>query len=222
MSETAEQKERSRDFDRLLTFVDAIVAIAVTLLVLPLADAVGQLDKDDGSVSRLLRDNHELIGAFFLSFVVITNLWLTQHRVLRHVIASNQRLTSLLMIWTLTIVFLPFPTALVAGPEDAGGQAVTKVLYVGTMAVSSLVLGLVCVVVTRVPGLRDSEQSPDSLRAFGTGAAFLAALGVMLLVPAASYWPLLLLVVSDRVVDLVRPRSHLGRKPQQLDEPGVR
>ena len=28
-------KERERDFERLLTFVDAIVAIAITLLVLP-------------------------------------------------------------------------------------------------------------------------------------------------------------------------------------------
>jgi uncharacterized membrane protein len=206
MSQTAREQERSRDFDRLLTFVDAIVAIAVTLLVLPLVDVVGQLTTDP-SVNDLLGNNRDLIGAFFLSFVVIANLWLTQHRVLRDVIVANQTVTQLLLLWTLTIVFLPFPTALVAAHENAGGQAMTKVLYVGTMAISALVLGLVCVVISRNPDLRDSEEAPDPLHAFSACGAFVVGLAVMLLIPATSYWPLLLLVVSDRAVDLVRARA---------------
>jgi uncharacterized membrane protein len=204
-NETSQERERARDFDRLLTFVDAIVAIAVTLLVLPLVDVVGRLHGEyDDSVGALLRGQHALIGAFFLSFVVIANLWLTQHRMLRHVVATNELLTRLLVAWTLTIVFLPFPTALVAGPGSSGGQAVTKLLYVGTMAVSSILLGLIDLVVTRHPALRDSEEAPDALRAFATAGAFLVALGAMLLIPPTSYWPLLLLLVSDRMVDLYR------------------
>jgi uncharacterized membrane protein len=35
---TERTAERDRNFDRLLTFVDAIVAIAITLLVLPLVE----------------------------------------------------------------------------------------------------------------------------------------------------------------------------------------
>ena len=207
MSETTAEQGRARDFERFLTFIDAVVAIAVTLLVLPLVDVVSQL-KTGGSVRGLLGEDKALIGAFFLSFVVIANLWLTQHRMLRHVIAANVPLTRLLMLWTLTIVFLPFPTALVAGPDGAGGQPVTQLLYVGTMAVSSFVLGLVCVVLARNPSLRESDETPDALRAFATAAAFVAALAAMLLVPPVSYWPLLLLLVSDRAVDLVR---HLGQ-----------
>jgi uncharacterized membrane protein len=210
MSEMAAEQARARDFERFLTFVDAIVAIAVTLLVLPLVDVVGEL-KNNGSVTDLLDDNRAVVGAFLLSFVVIANLWLNQHRMLRHVIAANELLTRLLMLWTLTIVFLPFPTALVAGPRGAGGQAVTQLLYVGTMTLSSFLLGLVCVVLSRHPELRESQESPDALQAFATAAAFAIALAVMLLVPPISYWPLLLLLVSDRVVDLVRRRS---RQPQ--------
>jgi uncharacterized membrane protein len=205
MSQTAREQERSRDFDRLLTFVDAIVAIAVTLLVLPLVDIVGDLNKDP-SVSDLLQDHRDVIGAFFLSFIVISNLWLTQHRVLRHVVATNEHVTSLLLLWTVTIVFLPFPTALVAAPQNAGEQAITKVLYIGTMSLSALVMGTICLVVSRNPGLRDSDESPDPLHAFAAFGAFLLALAVMLLVPATDYFPLLLLVVSDRAVDLVRSR----------------
>jgi uncharacterized membrane protein len=212
MSETTAERDRARDFNRFLTFIDAIVAIAITLLVLPLVDLVGILDKNP-SVGALLRHNGTVIGAFFLSFVVISDLWLTQHRMLRHVIAANGRLTRLLMMWTLTIVFLPFPTALVAGRDGSSDQPVTKLLYVGTMAVSSLVLSLICVVISRDASLRDSEQAPDALRGFGTVLTFVLALAVMLLLPATSYWPLLLLLISDRVVDLVRSRA--GRSVDQ-------
>jgi uncharacterized membrane protein len=204
MSETASEQERTRDFERFLTFVDAIVAIAVTLLVLPLVDVVNELQRNHESVSELLRKNDALIGAFFLSFVVIANLWLNQHRVLRQVIASSELLTRLLTAWSATIVFLPFPTALVAGPGSAGQAALTKLLYVGSMAVSSVLLALVCVVVSRNRSLRDSDDSPDPVQAFGVALTFLLALAVMLLVPATSYWPLLLLLISDRLADAVR------------------
>src|SRR5262249_42087927 len=118
----------------------------------------------------------------------------------KNVIATNDAMTRLLVLWALTIVVLPFPTALVAGPDNAGDQAITKILYVGTMALGSFVLGLVCLVVARHADLRDSADVPDAVRAFGPTATFVLALGLMLLVPGASYWPLLLLLVSDRVI----------------------
>jgi hypothetical protein len=107
---------------------------------------------------------------------------------------------------------LPFPTALVAGPHDAGDEATTKVLYVGTMAVGALLLGLIAVVISRHRELRDSSETPDSVHAFGTCAAFVLALVVMLAVPATSYWPLLLLMVSDRLISLVTSRSNVVRR----------
>lgn len=60
---------RERDFERFLTFVDAVVAIAMTLLVLPLADIANQLG--NGSVDMLLEDHQAQIYGFVLSFFVI-------------------------------------------------------------------------------------------------------------------------------------------------------
>ncbi len=70
------------------------------------------------------------------------------------------------------------------------------------MAVGSLVLGLICLVVVRRPELRDSAEIPHVAGAFGTATTFLLSLAVMLVFPASSYWPLLLLLVSDRLVKL--------------------
>ena len=197
-------RNRERDFERFLTFVDAIVAIAITLLVLPLVDLAGQLP-DGSSVAHLVRANSGQIWAFFLSFAVIANLWLTQHRVLTHVVTASDWLTGMMLLWTVTIVVLPFPTALVAG-HDASNQATTKILYVGTIAASSLVLGLICLDLARHDWIRDSDDRPDEVRAFATFVAFAVILALMLAAPRLSYWPLLLLVLPDRVVAFWRHR----------------
>jgi uncharacterized membrane protein len=200
--------ERERDFDRFLTFVDAIVAIAITLLVLPLVDVAGTFHGD--SVTHLLSESRDQIWAFFLSFFVIANLWLTQHRLLRHVVYTDAVLIRLMLLWSLTIVVLPFPTALVAG--STGHQAVTKLLYIGTMAVSALILALVCLVIRSHPEIRDSAESPDVLHAFSVFAVFVVALALMLWFPGLGYWPLVLLMLPYRVIRLWRRR--VGAHPE--------
>lgn len=147
---------RSRDLERLLTFVDAVVAIAITLLVLPLVD-IAQGISLRGSVNALLRDHSVQLLAFSLSFAVIASFWLAQHRALRTVAVQDRGVTLLLLAWTATVVFLPFPTALVA---TADSQPTTKLLYIGTMVIASAVLALLSTHVARTPSLRDSSEGP--------------------------------------------------------------
>ena len=122
------ERARERDFERLLTFVDAVVAIAITLLVLPLVDLAGELG-DGGSVADLIGDHLAELGSAVLSFVVIARLWLAQHETVRDVVAQDRRVTQLMLLWLLLIVFLPVPTALLA---DGGSQALTKVCLLYT------------------------------------------------------------------------------------------
>ena len=58
--------ERARDLERSLTFVDAAVAIALTLLVLPLVALTVDLREDD-SVANLLRNHGWQLSAFGLT-----------------------------------------------------------------------------------------------------------------------------------------------------------
>lgn len=191
--------ERERDFDRLLTFVDAIVAIAITLLVLPLVDVAG--DVGDGAVADLLTEHAPEMYGFLLSFLVIAKLWLTHHAIVSGVVRQDPWLVQLTLGWALTIVFLPFATALVAEAPD---EATTKVLYMGSMAVSSGVLGATAWVIARRPGLSDTERLPDPMIAAANVVAFLIALTISLAVPATSYWPLLLLLLADPAVRRLR------------------
>jgi uncharacterized membrane protein len=191
--------ERHRDLDRLLTFVDAVVAIAITLLVLPLAE-VGQ-ELGDGGAAELLEAHRDDLLGFVLSFVVIARLWLAQHQTVRTLERQSPPVVWLLLAWTFTIVFLPFPTSLVAASDH---DPVAKILYVGTMAVSSLLLGLIAVAIRRDDGLRDTEEKPPLAPAIGVTSGFLVALAVMLAFPDTGYYPLLLLLLVDPVVRVVR------------------
>ena len=108
--------ERERDLERFLTFVDAIVAIAITLLVLPLVEVGAEVG--DGSVADLVAAHGIDLLGFLLSFTVIARLWLAQHHIVRSLVRQSRPVVLLLLAWTLTIVFLPFPTALVVGTSD--------------------------------------------------------------------------------------------------------
>jgi uncharacterized membrane protein len=195
-----ERAERSRDLERFLTFVDAVVAIAITLLVLPLVDVAGEV-RESGSVARLLEDHQSQIWAFLLSFVVIADLWSTQHRVVSTVVRNDTVLTRLMVWWLLTIVFLPFPTALVA---QAGHEAATKVLYIGTMTLSSLATALISQRISGLRRIRDSDQGPDPRPAWIAVLLFAVALALSLAVPAIAYYPLLLLLLPSLAGHLLR------------------
>ena len=196
--------ERERDLDRLLTFVDAVVAIAITLLVLPLVDIAREVRTDD--TADLLREHRDDLVGFLLSFVVIARLWMAQHAILGPVVRQNAAMIWLLLAWTLTIVFLPFPTALVTATQN---DSLAKVLYIGTMAVSSALLALIARAVRRDQTIRDTDAGPDAAQAAGTAIAFLLALGISLPFPAIGYWPLLILFLVDPAVRLLRANGVL-------------
>jgi uncharacterized membrane protein len=145
-----------RGLDRLMLFTDAIVAIAITLLILPLVDAVPTGGGHRQTVADFLADHGDLVEAFVLSFVVIARLWRVHHALFQHVRAYDNALMTTNLAWSFTIVVLPFPTAIIAdGPRDRLGTAI----YIGTMALSSIALSVMCVMVRRNP-MMNSVESP--------------------------------------------------------------
>ncbi|GAA4359430.1 TMEM175 family protein [Angustibacter luteus] len=203
---TEHETVRERDLDRLLTFVDAVVAIAITLLVLPLVELTSDVTEDD-SVRELLHTHSDQLWSFVLSFVVIAQLWSSQHHAVRRMLRADPLVSRLLVVWMFTIVFLPFPTALVA---TAGQQATTKVLYVGTITVSTLCLALVAVVLGRRPDVTDGVADHDPRPATISAALLLLALGLMLAFPAAGYYPMFLLALFPLFGRAVRIARRAG------------
>ena len=125
-----------RGLDRFVTFLDAVVAIAITLLVLPLVDVLGetQAGRDLASV---LTDEAGRFGTFFLSFVLIARLWLAHHHIVEGVGAYDGAFLLANLTWSLTIVLVPFATQ-VAGSFPPEPPAV--LVYTGTVTLSATCL----------------------------------------------------------------------------------
>jgi len=218
VSPRAQGQERERNLNRLLTFVDAVVAIAITLLVLELVELTAEVGHRT-SVGEMLAKNQPAIWGFLLSFAVIARLWFVQHRALAHVIAGNRRLEFWLVVWTVTIVFLPFPTALVA---RAPNQPATKILYIGTIAVSTLILALVNLALTPHRVVTDGQDTADVAAPLVNVALLLVALVVTLAVPATSYFPMFLLVLDGPVLRVLRRLRRTHAVGEVGEPPGTR
>lgn len=206
-----------RGLDRLNTFADAVVAIAITLLILPLVDISAS---DHGDLDRLMTDHGRQLFAFGLSFAVIARLWLVHHKITEILRSYNRAILTWTMIWVLTIVFMPLPTELIGRGQDT--QA-TAALYVATLLASSISLSALAWIGARRAELRDpaapaEEVAQQGAGALGPPATIAVALILTLAVPSAYLYGLLLLFAEPWLTRYVR-RWYARRQADSRREP---
>ena len=207
--------EPSDHAERLVVFTDAVVAIALTLLVLPLVDLVPEARRSGLALGDLLRENLAEVGSFLLSFVVIFRFWWAHHQLFRHVSRLDRSVVGWNLLWMVSIVFMPVPTAIITAYDPSPG---TVLLYVGTLLVSSGSLTALAVTVHRKAAL-SVGRSPET-RDEVLGSATSAAALVLALVVGATFWErvnyfaLLLLLLSGLVERLVRRRWAAEPEPR--------
>jgi uncharacterized membrane protein len=190
-----------RGADRLANFNDAVVAIAITLLVLPLTDAASSVGSTE--VSALIDGMWDEFFAFALSFVVIASFWQAQHALLENLRGHTEPLVWSMLLWMFAIIFLPFPTALLSTAHS--GDPLVYAMYVGTMLVASIGMFFERVVITKHPELIEGELG--NLYDPRSGALMIAILALALtlsvLFPAIGLWPLLLLALQAPIKRLL-------------------
>lgn len=117
--------------DRVVFFSDAVFAIAITLLILPLTE----VPLDAGYlVSQLLALWPKLLS-FLISFVVIGLYWLAHHRAFHYIVRVDRRFLMLNGLVLLCVAFLPFPTSVLG---EHGNTTAAVVLYAASMSALGL------------------------------------------------------------------------------------
>lgn len=212
MSETSDtgtprRYTSERGLDRLVFFTDAISAIAITLLILPLVDLVAEVAPASTPGSFLAEHTPELLS-FALSFAVIARLWYSHHQLFEHIERYDTRLVALDIVWAFTIVLLPLPTAMI---NRFATEPLVIGFYIGTMAVSALSLTAMSLLVRGDRRLQSTANPLGSASLAGISASatlFVLALLLGTLVPGVNYWALLVLffsgplgVVYSRLID---------------------
>lgn len=181
-----------RSVDRLINFSDAVVAVAVTVLVLPLLDIPGPQQGE--TVWMVIGEHASQLWTFLFTFYVVAVMWLAHNRILNSIGRFDAFIFWVNTTWLAAIVLLPWASAMYG--ESSWGRTSVGLLYWGVMAAIAFLGSLLGSHLRRRPALL-SEQAPllspaDRRRAQVRGpvlAAFFLFIGVVsVFAPAVANW----------------------------------
>ena len=153
-----------RALDRLVNFTDAVVAVAITLLVLSIVDIRG--DSQESTVWEIISDNSSQLITFGYTFIVVGVMWMVHNRTLSTLRGFDTTIFMLNIFWLMGIVLLPWPSALAGEGIGIGavqddrelGQSGAGMFYWGTLAYISLMASLLSVHLDRHPELLEPGE----------------------------------------------------------------
>lgn len=158
-----------RSFDRLINFTDAVVAVAVTVLVLPIVDL--HAERGERTVWAIISDNSGQIFTFVFTFVVVAVMWQVHNRVVNRLIGYDDVIFWLNLLWMLSIAFLPWSSVMygvgldgTSGDTDwtdwSGGEGLggTGLLYWGNLAAASFISSAIAWHARKYPRLIDTDS----------------------------------------------------------------
>jgi uncharacterized membrane protein len=141
--------------ERVGMFFDAVLAIAITLLVLEIKRPEGE---EARHLLRFMADNWSGFLDYFIAFSMLWVVWRSHHKLLDRVERLRGTAMFLHMPLLLFAAFLPYPTGLL-GTDDTQPVAIT--FFAGTWAVIVFLEALVAVSVRRMGLLRDEHNSRE-------------------------------------------------------------
>ncbi|OKI08067.1 hypothetical protein A6A06_35010 [Streptomyces sp. CB02923] len=185
-----------------MLFTDAVTAISITLLILPLIDLVPEAVSAHQQASEVLTGHLDQIWSFLLSFAVIANIWQEHHRTFSSVARVTRSLTVWNMGWLLSVVVLPLPTEMIG----AFGRNRFVAAFYYTVLLASMVCRLAMLrILKTTPGLveGDGEEGRRKISDLYTVSCLnvlllVLALVLALAVPVLQYYSLLLLLLPRR------------------------
>lgn len=179
---------------RLEAFCDGVFAIALTLLIIDIRLPSGGSIRTTPEFWRALQQLTPSVFAFLLSFGIILITWVNHHATLKLVRKSSAPFIYANGFLLLTVVFIPFPTALLGEFLSTDHAAPAVVVYDAVLAVQAV--GWILVTGTALNSqLVNDARSASTLRANQRKGYFALAL-YALLAATALWFPIAVAVVT--------------------------
>lgn len=148
---------------RVETLSDGVFAIAITLLVLTIAQPGNY-----NHLAQELADRWPGFAAYVVSFAVIGIMWFNHHSIFAHFERVDRGLVYLNLLLLMTIVFIPYPTGIFGQALQKGqGAQTAAVLYSVVMAVNAYAWSALWVYASRGRRLL-SPGFPEAQRGIAT------------------------------------------------------
>lgn len=152
------KRSSTRDPGRVAAFSDAVVAVAMTALVLPLLDI--QI-KSDMTWQDFWGNYGSQLEAFAYGFLITAVFWVVHHKVWLGVYRVTPGLIWVNLGWLLGIILIPF--ASVATWEVDGFPTLGLQIYAVVMLVTSFFLGLLIYLITSTEQVAGEVTEPTPM-----------------------------------------------------------
>jgi len=165
--------EMRTETGRLEGFSDAVFAIAITLLVL---DLKVPPPGEPGLLGKLLLDHWRQYLAFLTSFGTIGIGWMYHHELFTLIDRVDRRLLALNMLLLLTVVVVPFPTAVLAAYARHPDAKVAAMFHTGAFVMMAVAFRLLWHYASFRNRLLAPGVDPHVVSGLGRGSALAPAL----------------------------------------------
>ncbi|MFG1870434.1 TMEM175 family protein [Micromonospora arborensis] len=150
-----------RDPKRLVTFSDAVIAIAVTLLVLEI-----QPPEDTEHLLGGLIELWPSYVAYAITFLLIGQMWVNHHVMFDHIGSADRPLLLLNTLLLMVIAFLPFASSLLAHAFESGhGKQTALIFYGATYELAAILFNVIWEYARHGRRLLNSATDNDTARA---------------------------------------------------------
>jgi uncharacterized membrane protein len=172
--------------ERVEAFSDGVFAIAITLLVLTIAQPT-----DYQHLAAQLGDRWPALAAYLVSFAIIGVMWLNHHTVFSHIEHIDRGLFYCNLVLLMTIVFIPYPTGVFGEAlRRSQGAETAAAVYSVTMTVNGCAwaaLWLYASVGRRLlrPDFPEEARTGATLLFIGGSMVYGASIGVAFINPYA-------------------------------------
>jgi uncharacterized membrane protein len=147
--------------ERMVFFSDAVIAISMTLLILPLLDAVQTAKEAQLSGYEFLKQNVVIFASFLLSFFMTIMYWRTHEALFHYVRRYSEAIRMWNPFFLLFIVTLPITTSLATEISEEG-SAVAPGVYVANLIIINLLLMFMYILVRKDSRMWDPNHIPPT------------------------------------------------------------
>lgn len=181
----SEQSDHSPlGFERVVFFSDAVFAIVITILVLPLT-AEFEVPDETTTFAHQLTELWPKILIFLVSFLVVGQFWLAHHRIFTRIGRYDSGLLIINLLFLLAVSFLPFPAA-VLGAFGTDDEALPGVFYAASLTAVSVALSCIWIYAVR-RGLLTENLTPAQVREVTFGSVTIDVI-FALSIAIAAFW----------------------------------
>lgn len=194
--------------NRVISFVDAVFSIAMTLLVLEISIPAYETVKTEGTLNILANLLPNFIG-FFVSFIVIALYWVSHMRSMKFVSSINNNLLWLNVFLLLFIVLIPFSTSFYVEGFNLTGPFVFYCCNLSAVGfINFLIVRHIIKEKTDTSELSISTQKMLKYRALNSFSVWILAGLLAFVLPTLARYVFLLIFVIQAIINRKHKRNN--------------